>query len=84
MGKKIFIGGLNYSTTEDSLKAEMSRFGEVVALRIVTDHETGKSRGFGFVTFDTSESAQKAIDNLDNQLFEGCRIGVKEAFEKKR
>jgi RNA recognition motif-containing protein len=83
-GCKIFLGGLNYNTTEDSLLKELEKHGKVLSIRIVTDFETGRSKGFGFATYSTGEEAQKAIDSLNNELFEGKRIGVKQAIEKKR
>ena len=83
VNNKVFIGGLNYSTTEQTLLQELSKFGNVVALRIVTDRETGRSRGFGFATFETGEQASKAIEALDNSVFDGRRIGVKESIERK-
>ena len=84
MNNKIFVGGLNYNTTEASLRAALEVFGKVLSIRIVTDFETGKSKGFGFVTFEKPEAAEKAIENLNNQIFDGRRIGVKPAIDKNR
>lgn len=84
MNNKIFVGGLNYNTTEVSLRAALEVFGKVLSIRIVTDFETGKSKGFGFVTFEKPEAAEKAIENLNNQIFDGRRIGVKPAIDKNR
>jgi len=81
---KLFIGGLNYSTTEKILLDTLQQFGKVISLRIVADKETGKSKGYGFATFDTYESVQKAIAALDNQVLDGRRIWVKESIEKNR
>ena len=81
---KVFIGGLNYNTSEDSLRSELEKFGKVVSIRIVTDFETGRSKGFGFATFESSESAKEAVEKLHNQIFEGRRIGVKPAIDKNR
>lgn len=83
VNNKVFIGGLNYSTTEQTLMQELSKYGVVTAIRIVTDRDTGRSKGFGFATFETADGAQKAIDALDNQMFDGRRIGVKESIERK-
>jgi len=82
MNSKVFIGGINYSTTEKSLCEKLNSYGKVLTLRIILDRDTGKSKGFAFATFETAEQAQKAIDNLDNTEFEGRRIGVKQAIEK--
>ena len=84
MNNKIFVGGLNYNTTEVSLRAALEVFGKVLSIRIVTDFETGRSKGFGFVTFEKPEAAEKAIENLNNQIFDGRRIGVKPAIDKNR
>ena len=83
MKNKVFIGGLNYQTTEIALFDELSKYGKVISIRIVTDRETGKSKGFGFAAFETEESATKAIEGLNNQMFEGRRIGVKPNIDKK-
>lgn len=82
MKNKVFIGGLNFNTTEKMLYEELSKFGKVVSLRIVTHTETGKSKGFGFATFSTEEETKKAIEGLNNQVFDGRRIGVKEAIDR--
>ena len=79
---KIFLGGLNYSTSEAFLLSELSKFGKVLSIRIIVNYQTGKSKGYGFVTFENQEDAQKAIDELNNTYFDGRRIGVKEAIER--
>lgn len=84
MGTKIFIGGLNYLTDEKRLMSELEKFGRVLSVRIIIDKESGKSKGYGFATFETQQEAQLAIDSLNNQLLDGRRVGVKEAIEKNR
>jgi RNA recognition motif-containing protein len=84
VNSKIFIGGLNYSTTEKLLLDALEKFGKVVSIRIVTDKDSGTSKGFGFATYESHESATKAIEELNNSIFDGRRIGVKESFERKR
>ncbi|RRT79058.1 hypothetical protein BHE74_00021725 [Ensete ventricosum] len=59
--RKIFVGGLPTSLTEDELKEHFSLYGEVVENQIMLDHSTGRSRGFGFVTFKTEEAVDKII-----------------------
>jgi RNA recognition motif-containing protein len=81
---KIFIGGLNYNTTEEDLRQELEKFGKVLSIRIVTDFDSGRSKGFGFATFADAEMANNAIENLNNQVFDGRRIGVKIAIDKNR
>ncbi|KAF5707545.1 hypothetical protein LB506_007673 [Fusarium annulatum] len=76
---KLFVGGLAWATTSDSLRAKFSEFGEVTDAIVMTDRETGRSRGFGFVTFSAQEEAQAAINALNEQEFEGRQIRVSEA-----
>lgn len=80
--KKIFIGGLNYDTSETLLMEELSKFGKVSSIRIVANKETGVSKGFGFATFQDEGCAEEAIKQLNNTVFDGRRIGVKEAIER--
>lgn len=82
MGKKVFIGGLNYQTTEQGLLKHLEKFGHVTSIRIITERETNKSKGFGFATFSTAEGADKAISALNGQEVDGRRIGVKPYIEK--
>lgn len=78
---KLFVGGLAWATTDDSLRAGFEQYGEVIEARVIMDRETGRSRGFGFVTFADSESAEAAKD-LDGQELDGRRIRVDKAKEK--
>lgn len=82
MKTKVFIGGLNFNTSEKMLMEKLSEYGHVVSLRIVTHPETGVSKGFGFATFADNAGASQAIEQLNNQVFDGRRIGVKEAIER--
>ncbi|WP_445323452.1 RNA recognition motif domain-containing protein [Pseudomonas sp. RL_35y_Pfl2_P42] len=79
MSVKIFIGGLSFNTTDDSLRSVFINYGVVEDAIIIRDRETGRSRGFGFVTFLDDVSAQSAIDNLDGRDFEGRNIKVSRA-----
>lgn len=65
---KLFIGGLSYQSDEQSLREAFAKYGEVVDARIIVDRETGRSRGFGFVTYTSSEEASSAIQALDGQV----------------
>ena len=67
---------------EKILSANFEKYGQIINIRIVRDHQTGKSKGFGFITFATSESAQKSIE-MDGQMLEGRVVGVKIAFNKR-
>lgn len=84
MNKKLFIGGLSWNTSESRLRETFERFGDLDDIRIITDRDTGRSRGFGFVTFAEEESAQKAIAEMDGTNLDGRNIKVNEAEEKAR
>ena len=76
MAQNLFIGNLAYSTTDDSLKAHFAELGEVSSARVVTDRETGRSRGFGFVEFADEANNQTAVDQLDGKTLDGREIKV--------
>jgi len=76
---KIFVGNLNYRTTPDGLREIFSAHGEVLDVFIGTDRETGRSRGFGFVTMGSKEAGQASIENLNGKDFEGRALVVNEA-----
>jgi RNA recognition motif-containing protein len=76
MGTKLFFGGLAWATTEDSLRRACEPFGAVAEVKIITDRATGRSRGFGFVTFETDEAASKAKQGLDGTVLDGRTIKV--------
>ena len=82
-GKKIFVGGLAWATDDDSLKDFFSQAGEVVEAKVITDRDTGRSRGFGFVTFAESAAAQDALD-MSGQELDGRAIRVDFAQDKRR
>ena len=77
--QNLFVGSLAYATTDDSLKAFFETVGEVERASVATDRETGRSRGFGFVTFADEANNQKAIDQLNGQELDGRPITVNEA-----
>ncbi|XP_010539982.1 PREDICTED: glycine-rich RNA-binding protein 5, mitochondrial [Tarenaya hassleriana] len=79
---KVFVGGISYSTDEFGLKQAFSKYGEVVEARVIVDRETGKSRGFGFVTFTSSDEASGAIQEMDGQDLHGRRIRVNYATDR--
>ncbi|MCK9378643.1 MAG: RNA-binding protein [Candidatus Moranbacteria bacterium] len=79
MEKKLYIGGLPYSTTEDDLKAAFAAAGSVESATIIVDKMSGRSRGFGFVEMASPEDAQKAIEMFDGKDFEGRTLTVNEA-----
>jgi hypothetical protein len=79
MTNKLFIGNLNYRTTDDTLYEAFSAVGNVESASVITDRETGRSRGFGFVEMATEAEAQAAIQQLDNTDLDGRTIRVAEA-----
>ncbi|XP_031259142.1 glycine-rich RNA-binding protein 2, mitochondrial-like [Pistacia vera] len=79
---KLFIGGLSYGTDDVSLKEAFSGFGEVVEARVITDRDTGRSRGFGFVNFTSDDSASSAMSAMDGQELNGRNIRVSFANER--
>lgn len=79
MGKKLYVGNLPFSATDDSLKQLFARFGAVVSAKIVTDRDTGRSRGFGFVEMEGDREATEAVSGLNGKEFEGRTLTVSEA-----
>ncbi|XP_062165223.1 glycine-rich RNA-binding protein 2, mitochondrial-like [Alnus glutinosa] len=79
---KLFIGGLSYSTDDQSLKDAFAGFGEVVEARVIIDRETGRSRGFGFINYSSDESATSALSAMDGQELNGRNIRVSYANDK--
>ena len=79
---KIFVAKLNFSTTSEELQSLFEQYGVVDSAKVIVDHETGKSKGFGFVEMSNDEEAQKAIDTLNQTEFHDRTIVVKEARPK--
>jgi len=82
MSKKLFVGGLSWGTTDEGLHGAFSKFGEIAEAKVITDRETGRSRGFGFVTFANDESAVSAIGEMNGAELDGRTIKVNEAQDK--
>ena len=80
--KKVYVGNLPWSTTEAELKELFSQFGTVESTAVITDRETGRSRGFGFVELDAA-GADKAISELDGRDWNGRPLRVNEAQERR-
>jgi len=76
---KLYIGGLSYRATEDDLYSAFDKYGALGEVKVVTDRETGKSRGFAFVSFDNKADGQAAIDGADGLDIQGKNISVSEA-----
>src|SRR5262245_7032396 len=79
MAQKLFVGGLSYSTTSERLREVFARTGTVESATVVTDRDTGRSRGFGFVEMATEEDAQQAVAQLNGQEVDGRRLKVEKA-----
>ncbi|MFN3202720.1 MAG: RNA recognition motif domain-containing protein [Bradymonadia bacterium] len=83
MGNKLFVGGLAWATSDESLREAFEQFGEVADAKVITDRETGRSRGFGFVTFAEGGIAATAKEAMDGAELDGRRIRVDEAEDRR-
>jgi RNA recognition motif-containing protein len=79
MAQKLFIGGLSFTTTEERLRTAFAEAGQVDSAAVVTDRDTGRSRGFGFVEMSTAEEAEQAITRFNGKDFDGRQIKVEKA-----
>lgn len=79
MGSKLYVGNLPFSITEQSLNELFADHGSVASARIITDRETGRSKGFGFVEMSNDDEAQSAIEKLNGQEYQGRKLVVNEA-----
>ena len=80
----MFVGGLSWNTDDSSLRAAFESFGEVTEAKVITDRDTGRSRGFGFVTMAEGGDADSAMASLDGSSLDGRSIRVNEAQDKGR
>lgn len=79
MAKKLYVGNLSYQVTADQLKDKFAEFGEIASAIVISDKFSGRSKGFGFVEFVNDADADKAIESLDGQDWEGRPLRVNEA-----
>ena len=84
MSKKLFVGGLSWGTDDVALRSAFERFGDIDDAKVISDRETGRSRGFGFVTFANDADAMNAISEMDGMQLDGRMIKVNEAQERQR
>ena len=82
MSNKLFIGGLSWDTDDSGLRAAFEPFGDVSDAKVITDRETGRSRGFGFVTYANGGDASKAIEAMNGAMLDGRSLRVDEAQER--
>lgn len=80
--QNLFIGSLAYATTDDGLQAHFAQVGPVKSARVITDRDTGRSKGFGFVEMENDDDNQKAIDQLNGKDLDGRSINVSLAKPK--
>lgn len=82
MTKKLFVGGLSYETTEETLKETFSQAGTVESVDIIVDRMSGRPKGFGFIEMSSEEEAQKGIEMFNGKEIDGKNITVNEARPK--
>lgn len=80
--QNLFVGSLAYATNDDGLKSHFEQIGAVKSARVITDRESGRSKGFGFVEFEDEANNQKAIDQLDGKDLDGRAIAISLARPK--
>lgn len=83
MSNKLFVGGLSWDTNDEGLRAAFERFGPIVEAKVISDRDTGRSRGFGFVTFDAPADAQAAIEEMDGTTLDGRQVRVNVAQDRR-
>jgi RNA recognition motif-containing protein len=82
MNTRLYVGNLSFNTTADGVRTAFQEFGTVSDVHLVTDRETGRSRGFAFVTMGTTEEAAKAIQGMDGRTLDGRPLRVNEAEQR--
>lgn len=83
MNQRLFVGNLAFQTTEDDLRSAFGAHGSVVDAKIITDRETGRSRGFGFLTMASAQEAATAIEAMNGAVIDGRALRVNEAEERR-
>lgn len=82
MNNRLFVGGLAWGTTDDSLREAFAEYGTVVDAKVITDRYSGRSRGFGFVSFETAAQAEAAMQQMDGRSVDGRTVRVNVANER--
>lgn len=83
MSSKLFVGSLSWGTDDQALRAAFERFGEITEAKVIADRETGRSRGFGFVTFTSADAATKAAEEMNGTELDGRALNVDIAQDKR-
>lgn len=81
---KLFIGNISWKSTEEDLRKQFGRFGTIADLKLIEDKETGKSRGFGFISYEDRREGEIAIREMDGAELNGRQLRVSEAQERAR
>ncbi len=84
MNTRLYVGNLSFNTTADGVRTAFEQFGTVSDVHLVTDRETGRARGFAFVTMGTTDEAAKAIEAMDGQTLDGRPLRVNEAEQRQQ
>ena len=84
MGNRLYIGNLSFQASSDSLREAFTQFGEVTDAHVVTDRDSGQSRGFAFITMGTEQAAKAAITGMNGQMLDGRALRVSEAEERQQ
>jgi RNA recognition motif-containing protein len=82
MNNRLYVGNLSYDATTDSLRSAFAECGEVGDVKIITDRETGRARGFAFVTMSNEAEATKAVERMNNSMLDGRALRVNIAEER--
>ena len=83
MSKKLFVGGLAWATTDDGLRDAFASFGDITDAKVITDRDTGRSRGFGFITYSSDDAATTAINEMNGTTLDGRTLNVNEAQDRR-
>ncbi|MBW2529152.1 MAG: RNA-binding protein [Deltaproteobacteria bacterium] len=84
MSNRLYVGGLSWDTDDSGLREAFAPYGTLEDVKVICDRDTGRSRGFGFVTFASQEEAGKAITAMDGSVLDGRTLKVNEAHERNR
>lgn len=83
MSKKLYVGGLSWDTDESVLRSTFEQYGELDEVKVISDRDTGRSRGFGFITFSDHGQADQAISAMNGKELDGRTITVNEARDRR-